>query len=80
MRTNLSSCLGLIDNGQYKSTKRLLVLMPHERPHGIMRILEILCMLLPKALKMRERRKLRISIQPAKNETAQDELMPWMLP
>ncbi len=40
MRTNLSCCLGLIDNGQYKSTNRLLVLVPHERPHGIMRILK----------------------------------------
>ncbi len=39
MRTNLSCCLGLTDNGQYKSTNRLLVLVPHERPHGIMRIL-----------------------------------------
>ncbi len=38
MRTNLSCCLGLIDNGQYKSTNRLLVLVPHERPHGIMRM------------------------------------------
>ncbi len=42
-----------IDNGQYKSTNRLLVLVPQERPHGIMRILKNLCMLLPKALKMR---------------------------
>ncbi len=53
MRTNLSCCLGLIDNGQHKSTNRLLVLVPHERSHGIMRILENLCMLLLKALKMR---------------------------
>ncbi len=53
MRTNRSRCLGLMDNGQYKSTNSLLVLVPHERPHGIMRILENLCMLLPKALKMR---------------------------
>ncbi len=53
MRTNLSCCLGLIDNGQYKSTNRLLVVVPHERSHGIMRILKNLCMLLPKALKMR---------------------------
>ncbi len=53
MRTNLSCCPGLIDNGQYKSTNRLLVVVPHERPHGIMRILKNLCMLLPKALKMR---------------------------
>ena len=36
IRTNLSCCLGLIDNGQYKSTNRLLVLLPHERPHGTM--------------------------------------------
>ncbi len=50
MRTNLSFCLGLIDNGQYKSTNRLLVLVPHD---GIMKILENLCMSLPKALKMR---------------------------
>ncbi len=50
MRTNLPCCLGLIDNGQHKSTNRLLVVVPHERPHGIMRILKILCMLLPKAL------------------------------
>ncbi len=37
MRTNLSCCLGslgLIDNGQYKSTNRLLVVVPHDRPHG----------------------------------------------
>ncbi len=61
MRTNLSDrcCLGLIDNGQYKSTNELQVPVPDERPglsavsHGIMRILENLCMLLPKALKMR---------------------------
>ena len=53
MRTNLSCCLGLIDNGQYKRTNRLLVVVPHKRPHGIMRILKNLCMLLPKALKMR---------------------------
>ena len=52
MRTNLSCCLGLIDNGQQKSTNRLLVVVPHERPHGIMRILKNLCMLLPKVLKM----------------------------
>ncbi len=55
MRTNLSCCLGLIDNGQYKSTNRLLVLVPHERPHGIMRLLKNPCMLLPKALKMKMR-------------------------
>ncbi len=53
MRPNLLCCLGLIDNGRYKSTNRLLVVVPHERPHGIMRILKNLCMLLPKALKMR---------------------------
>ncbi len=53
MRMNLSCCLGLIDNGQHKSTNRLLFLVPHERPHGIVRSLENLCMLLPKALKMR---------------------------
>ncbi len=53
MRTNLSCCPGLIDNGQYKSTNRLLVVVPHERPHGIMSILKNLCMPLPKALKMR---------------------------
>ncbi len=53
MRTNLSYSLGLIDNGQHKSTNRLLVLVPHDRPHGVMRIPENLCMLLLKALKMR---------------------------
>ncbi len=53
MRTSLSCCLGLIGNGQYKSTNRLLVVVPHVRPHGIMKILKNLCMLLPKALKMR---------------------------
>ncbi len=53
MRTNLSCCLDLIDNGQQKSTDSLLVLVPHERPHGIMSILENLYMLLPKALKTR---------------------------
>ncbi len=58
MRMKLSWCLwclGLIDNGQHKSTIRLMVLVAHERSHGIMRILEILCMLLPnsKALKVR---------------------------
>ncbi len=31
-------CLGLIDDGQHKSTNRLLVLVPHDRPHGVMRI------------------------------------------
>ncbi len=55
MRTNLSCCLGLIDNGQYKSTNRLLVVVPHKRPDGIMSILKNLCMLLPKALKMKMR-------------------------
>ncbi len=54
MRTNLSWSLGLIDNGQHKSANRLLVLVPHETPHGIMRTLENLCILLPKALKMKE--------------------------
>ncbi len=49
MRTNLSCCLGLIYNGLYKSTNGLLGLVPH----GIMRILETMCMLLSKALKMR---------------------------
>ena len=29
-RTNLSCCLGLSDNGQQKSTTRLVVLVPHE--------------------------------------------------
>ncbi len=53
MRTNLSCCLGLIDKGQHKGTNRLLVIVPHERSQGIMRVLENLCMLLPKALKMR---------------------------
>ncbi len=41
MRTNLSCCLGLMDNGQHKSTNRLLILVPPERSHGIMRSLEI---------------------------------------
>ena len=54
MRTNPSCSLGLIDNGQQKSTDRLLVLVPHERPHGIMRILKNLYILLPKALKTRD--------------------------
>ncbi len=53
MTTNLSWCLGLIDNGQHKSTNRFLFLVPHERSHDIMRTLENFCMLLPKALKMR---------------------------
>ena len=53
LRTNLAWCLGLIDNGQQKGKDRLLVLVPNERPHGIMRILENLHMLLPKALKTR---------------------------
>ena len=53
MRTNLSCRLGLIDNGQYKSTNRLPVVVPHGRPHGIMKILKNLCMLLPKALTLR---------------------------
>ncbi len=52
MRTNLSCCLGLINTGQHKSTNRLLVLVPRES-HGIMRTRENLCMLLPKALKLR---------------------------
>ncbi len=51
--TNLSLCLGLSDNGQQKSTNRLVPLVPHGRPHGIMRFLEILCMPKLKALKMR---------------------------
>ncbi len=43
MRTNpdLLCCLGLIDNGQYKSTNRLLVVVPHERPHGIMEFVSL---------------------------------------
>ncbi len=36
-----------------KSTNRLLVLVPHEGSHGIMRIEDNLCMLLSKALEMR---------------------------
>ncbi len=39
MRTNLALCPRLFDNGQHRSTNRLLVLVPHERPHCIMRIL-----------------------------------------
>ncbi len=67
MRTDLSCCLGLIDNGQHKSTNRLLVHVTHQRSHGIMRILENLRML-PKALKMRawEEEEFTASIQPAK--------------
>ena len=42
----------LFDNGQHKST-RLLVLVPHERPHGTMRMLEKHCRLLPEVHKMR---------------------------
>ncbi len=38
MRTSLSCCLGLIDHGQHESTNRILVLVRHERAHGIMRI------------------------------------------
>ncbi len=53
MGTNLSCCLGLIDKGQRKSTDRLLVLVPHERPHGIMRLLENIRMLQLRALKVR---------------------------
>ena len=53
MSTNLACCLGLMDNSQHKSTSRLLFLVPHERSHGTMRILENPCMLLLKALKMR---------------------------
>ncbi len=45
MKTNLSCCPSLIDNGHHKSTHILLVLEPHENPHDIMRILENLCML-----------------------------------
>ncbi len=45
--------LGLSGNGQHKSTNRRLVNMPHERSHGVMRILENFCMQLPKALKIR---------------------------
>ena len=30
MRTSLFSCLGLKNNGQYQSTNRLLVLVPHK--------------------------------------------------
>ncbi len=54
----MSCCLGLIDiidNGQHNSTHRLMVLVPHESSHGITRILKNLCMLLPKALKMKLR-------------------------
>ncbi len=48
MRTSLSGLLGLFDNGQYKSTSRLLVRVPHGTPHGTMGMLEELCMPLPK--------------------------------
>ncbi len=53
MRTTLSGCLGLSDDGQHKGTSKLLVIVPHATPHGTMRVLEKLCMLLPEALKMR---------------------------
>ncbi len=53
IRTSPSCCLGLIGNGQHNSKNRLLSFLPHERSHGIMRIPENLCMLLPNALKMR---------------------------
>ncbi len=53
MRPNLSCCLGLIANGQHKNPNRFLVLVPHERSHGIMRILKNICMLLLKPLKTR---------------------------
>ncbi len=52
----LSEARALIDNGQHKSTyklRRILFLVPNDGPLGIMRILEDLCMLLPKALKIR---------------------------
>ncbi len=55
MRTNLSCRLGLIDNGQYKSTNRPLFLVPHKRSHGTKTTLETLGMLLPNALKMKMR-------------------------
>ncbi len=32
--------LGLFDNGLYKRTNKILVLVPHDRLHGIMRVLE----------------------------------------
>ncbi len=51
MRTTVSSCLGLSDNGKYKS--RPLVLVPYDRPQSIMTILEGFCILLPKALQIR---------------------------
>ncbi len=55
----------LIDNGQQKSTNRLLVLVPHERSHGLMRTMRIMeppCMLLPKALKMRAKTQRHVSL------------------
>ncbi len=53
MRTNLSSCLGLIHNGQNHSTNRLLVLVPHKGTHGTMCLMKQLRMFRPKITKMR---------------------------
>ncbi len=52
MRTILSSSLGLIGSGQHKSTNRLLSLVPHDRPHGTMTILDNFGRLLREASKM----------------------------
>ena len=53
MRTNLSSCLGLIHNGQNHSTNRLLIFVPHEGTHGTMCLIKQLRMVRPKITKMR---------------------------
>ena len=53
MRTNLSSRLGLIHNGQNHSTNRLLILVPHEGTHGTTRLTKQLRMFRPKITKMR---------------------------
>ena len=53
MRTNLSSRLGLIHNGQNHSTNRLLILVPHEGTHGTMCLTKQLRMFRPKITKMR---------------------------
>ena len=53
MRTNLSSCLGLIHNGQNHSTNRLLIFVPHEGTHGTMCLIKQLRMVRPKTTKMR---------------------------
>lgn len=48
MGKNLSLCLGRANNGQYQSAYRLLMLVPHEKIHCTMGIIEKLYMLLPR--------------------------------